>query len=465
MNIPLELKRPKAKSSVIMSRFSRNGVALKLYTGKTVKTGNWSKSKNEVLSGEVDHVIINKYLENWKKELSTIIESLEAEKTRLDNEEIQELIDKAMNRNIPKKAVSDPNQSENDKEIIVTDFISFMQWYIKKKKIKAREIQKLQQTRKLVIVGFNLITKKNLAEWEAKTIKEKSKSTLMPDFSLSFRKINLKFIEDFRDYLGKAQYTLKINGKEVLKNYKINYIDKQIKGLKQFIKAAIDPGKYVETFSWDSIPTEEIEVDSVITDFDEIQQVYDTKLTEQTEQKVRDKYIVNCFLGMRYGDFNRLDKHVFKTKTIKGKKYTVYSGRDQKTDSNIEFAIHPIAEAILEEYNFDLPKISAQEFNRVIKIVTAKAGLTELVRIREVRGNEKIFIDIPKNKLIGSHTMRRSFCTNFYVEGVPIQAIMSISGHSTEEEFLKYIKKKGVRVEVVADQICSIGAIKQKRAA
>ena len=465
MNIPLELKRPKAKSSVIMSRFSRNGISLKLYTGKSLKTANWSKSKSELLSGEANYEIINKYLETWKRELSTIIENLEAEKTRLDNEEIQELIDKAMNRNVPKKTIANPDENENEKEIIVRDFTSFMQWYIKKKKAKAREIQKLQQTRKLIIVGFNLITKKSLAEWEALSIKQKSRATLQPDFSLSFRKINLKFIEDFREYLGKAQYVVKINEKEVWKNYKINYIDKQIKGLKQFIKAAIDPGKYVQSFSWNSIPTEEIEVDSVITDFDEIQQLYDTKLTDPIEKKVRDKYIVNCFLGMRYGDFNRLDNHVFKTKTIKGKKYTVYSGRDQKTDSNIEFAIHPIAEAILEEYNFDLPKISAQVFNQVIKTVTFKAGLSGLVRIREVRGNEKIFLDIPKNKLIGSHTMRRSFCTNFYVEGVPIQAIMSISGHSTEEEFLKYIKKKGVRVEVVAEQILAIKGINHLKVA
>ena len=72
-------------------------------------------------------------------------------------------------------------------------------------------------------------------------------------------------------------------------------------------------------------------------------------------------------------------------------------------------------------------------------------------------------MDIPKYELMSSHTGRRSFCTNFYNEGVAIAAIMSISGHQTEKEFRKYIKKASVRLEIVAEQISAIKEVNFKR--
>ena len=44
-----------------------------------------------------------------------------------------------------------------------------------------------------------------------------------------------------------------------------------------------------------------------------------------------------------------------------------------------------------------------------------------------------------KHKLIGSHTCRRSFASNLYGK-LPNQTIMAITGHKSEEQFLRYIK-------------------------
>jgi integrase len=46
----------------------------------------------------------------------------------------------------------------------------------------------------------------------------------------------------------------------------------------------------------------------------------------------------------------------------------------------------------------------------------------------------------PKSNLIQTHTARRTFATNAYIQGIPINFIMSITGHKTEKEFRKYIK-------------------------
>jgi hypothetical protein len=42
--------------------------------------------------------------------------------------------------------------------------------------------------------------------------------------------------------------------------------------------------------------------------------------------------------------------------------------------------------------------------------------------------------------LIFSNLNRRSFCTNYFLAGKPIQNIMLYSGHKTEKEFCKYVR-------------------------
>jgi hypothetical protein len=347
------------------------------------------------------------------------------------------------------------------KGIAVSDFITFIDGYILPRKNRKREVQKLEQTKKLLLIGFDLISKKRLAQWEALSIKEKSQTILRGDKKLPFTSINLKFLERFRDFLLKYSYVTKVGGKEIVRHYKINYIDKLVKGLKQIVNAAIEEGLVVP-FRWTSLKAEDRQVDSVYTDFQEIQLLNDVHLANETDRIVRDKYVLNCFLGLRYSDLNKLEPHLFKMKTIAGQEFVIYSGRAQKTDHKVEFALHSSAVSILERYSYNMPKLCATEFNLRIKNVARKAGLTELERIREIRGTETIIQDVPKCDLLTSHVGRRSFCTNFYNEGVSIGAIMSISGHSTEKEFRKYIKKASVRIDVVAQQVFVIQGLAPK---
>jgi len=444
----LKLKRPNAIKSSLMTEFMKNGIPFKLYTGKTIHTKNWSTSKQVVLSGEENYDIINKYLDNWKNETNRIIETFQADKIRLTKDSIQLQLDKAFKKdNIEKR------------EDAINDFTSFMDFYLERKMDKKRNLQRLNQVKKHVLIAFNLISKSHLSEWQKLSSSEKSKTNLKADKKISFEDINLKFIERFREYMYTAKFTVCYKGNKVEKNYKINYIDKQIKTLKQIVTTSIESG-FVLPFTWHGIKSEKRDVDTIYTDFNEIQILFDEQLTKKTEMLVRDKYILNCFLGMRYSDLNKLEAHFFTKKNITGKEFIVYTGRAKKTDHKIEFAIHPIAQKILEKYDFNLPKLSAKEFNEVLKIVSHKAGLRGLERIREIRGHETIIRDIPKYELMSSHAGRRSFCTNFYNEGVSIAAIMSISGHQTEIEFRKYIKKTSVRLEIVAEQVFAIQGLK-----
>jgi hypothetical protein len=51
-----------------------------------------------------------------------------------------------------------------------------------------------------------------------------------------------------------------------------------------------------------------------------------------------------------------------------------------------------------------------------------------------------VVIDISKYKRLATHTARRSFATNLYLEGIPSATIMKITTHTTEKNFLKYIR-------------------------
>ena len=74
----------------------------------------------------------------------------------------------------------------------------------------------------------------------------------------------------------------------------------------------------------------------------------------------------------------------------------------------------------------------------------------KLVEIEETRGGRKQRRTVPKYELIQSHTARRSGFTNMYLAGIPSLDIMKISAHTTESNFLNYIR---VSKEETADKL------------
>ena len=72
------------------------------------------------------------------------------------------------------------------------------------------------------------------------------------------------------------------------------------------------------------------------------------------------------------------------------------------------------------------------------------ANVTDNHILRRTEGGKEVEYELPKYKLVSSHTARRSFCTNAYKSGIPIQDIMAISGHKTERVFLNYVKVEKV---------------------
>ena len=49
-----------------------------------------------------------------------------------------------------------------------------------------------------------------------------------------------------------------------------------------------------------------------------------------------------------------------------------------------------------------------------------------------------------------SHTARRSFATNAYAAGVPLQSIMTVTGHSREERLKTYLRLQDQEKGIIA---------------
>ena len=89
-------------------------------------------------------------------------------------------------------------------------------------------------------------------------------------------------------------------------------------------------------------------------------------------------------------------------------------------------------------------KISSNEtiYNELIKEVCRLACIDEVVsaNMRNKQTNRYEILEVPKYKAVSSHIGRRSFATNYYGE-INTALLISATGHSTEEQFLRYVDK------------------------
>lgn len=258
---------------------------------------------------------------------------------------------------------------------------------------------------------------------------------VMSDFigenvNLKFENIDYAFYEEFVSYLTK-------------KNYSINYISAHIKMLKVVMDYAtrIKVNTNIEFRDFPK-PTEEI--DNIYLTEDEINVIYNLELNGYLD-RARDLFIIGCCTGMRFSDFTQIRKENIKNGFI--------SITTQKTTERIIVPIHWMVDEIINKYDGDLPKaISNQKMNDYLKEIGEKAKINTKVTKTRTNGGRKVKTVYEKCKLITTHTARRSAATNMYKAGIPTLAIMKITGHRTEEAFLKYIKiSKEENAEMLAN--------------
>lgn len=176
------------------------------------------------------------------------------------------------------------------------------------------------------------------------------------------------------------------------------------------------------------------DTDAVYLTVKEIMKLYKYDFSANKKlENVRDLFVFGCFTGLRFSDYSNV-----KPENIISEDGEFFvKMRTKKTDDLVIIPTNPIILEIFEKYKHNpnrLPKsISIQKFNDYVKEACRVAGLVETGRLSKS-------MDLQLWESISSHTCRRSFASNYYLEGFPTIDLMKITGHTTERSFMKYIK-------------------------
>ena len=249
---------------------------------------------------------------------------------------------------------------------------------------------------------------------------------------VTFKNLNLKFYEEFMDYLSN-----KLVQRDGTIGLLTNSAGKVIKLLKAFVNYQI-ANKVIPPVDLSKFVVVTEETDAIYLNENELEIIYKLDLYENRDfEVVRDVFIVGCYTGLRYSDLSNLNSE----------NIDVASGnihiKQKKVHRAVTIPMLDYVPIILEKYNYMLPKIPQHKFNIAIKEIGKLANINIKVEIVNKKGNSRITAVYEKWELISSHTCRRSFCTNMFRSGFPAEELMKISGHKSSSAFMRYIKIDG----------------------
>ena len=179
---------------------------------------------------------------------------------------------------------------------------------------------------------------------------------------------------------------------------------------------------------------------SRITYFD-IDRFYSDRRSDfrETMRKVRDMFVLGCNLGQRHSDLVRIEPSCFDR--------NIFRITQQKTGNVATVDIDKFSLSakttyrILERYGHTAPyKATIGNYNYYLHILMRDVGLTDVVRVEERVNGVLVTENIPKWKMIASHTARRTFVTVNILRGKNIHAVKRCTGHSDLRHLEGYVR-------------------------
>lgn len=241
---------------------------------------------------------------------------------------------------------------------------------------------------------------------------------------LDFENVDFTFFNDFKTWLYAAP-----------REHSTNYAAKVVSVLRQFMKDAQRRGYHQKT-DYQNFTITKTKTTKIILSFDELEDLYNLDLTDNYRlEKVRDLFLIGAYTGLRFSDFTRIrPEHI---ETVEGEE--IISITTQKTGQMVSIPLFSIPKLLLNKYNFLAPKMSNQKMNDYLKELGQLVGLTGKIMVTGNKAGKRTDDVVEKWTKLTTHVARRSFATNFYMEGTPIIDLMQITGHTTERQFMQYI--------------------------
>ncbi len=415
------LKRPdieKQTAIMMVVRINKNEI-LKYYTRESIEPSNWDFEEKRAKEGV-------KYPEGWQ--INTRLE-----KFRLFfKSTFRKLVDE---KNMPTRTIIKSAMDREFFDFILNDgnLIDYFKHTIER-----------METNKLMTIHGKPYSIGTIKTYNT-SLKHLVDFGKISERKIDFDTIDMSFYYEYLDYF----YT---------NNYSTNGIYMPIKRLKQILRQAEEEGYHVNSaYKSKRFVTPLEQVDKIYHPESEIKRIYEYKYELfSNEDKIRDRYVIACYTGLRFSDYKEIKKeNIFKNEYGEFLRITA-----NKTGIKATIPLNFITKKILEKYNYELPRvISNQHFNDYLKQIGEDAEINEPVTIISTKGGKRIETTYKKYKLMQTHTARRSFATNLYLQGYSTIEIMKVTGHRTEHEFLKYIRISG---EEAAFKIASDPKFKQE---
>jgi integrase len=228
------------------------------------------------------------------------------------------------------------------------------------------------------------------------------------------------------------------------KNYANNTIPATFSVLKVWLNEAENEGLITDK-SFHNYRSKGTDVDNIYLTLSEIDKIYKLNIKQLMDNNIiaksskteitRDLFIISCYTGLRFTDLGLLNKGVW---DLVNNNLIIIPN---KTKDKVYIPLHKTVIELYNKYNGILPKpIDKSKANQQLHKLGKLAGIDSEVVIKEIKGGKVFYNKFKKYEKIGNHTGRRSYATNMYLTGAPTIGIMKITGHSTEINFMKYIK-------------------------
>ncbi len=347
-------------------------------TGIKLKPNEWGKGFPKSVSNTTG---VRKTLNNWKNEIDEFIEKTVKEKNRKPT---SYELSMSINNLIKGK----PQKNNKTIDQIIEDFIDEQKQQlsedtIRYKKIHLKHFSELINGKRRSLAD---LTDEVLADYRKKLIKESRENTTTNNY--------FKTIKSFINWLKKEEQ-VNIDYSESLKKQK------------------------------------ELEKNVIALNRNEIEILENAVGLPEHLQNQIDIFLFGCYTALSIGDIKKLNKDM-----IQGDYIVI---RRTKTEKPLKIPIIHEAKEILLKHDFQLPCISNNKGNENIKKAFKILGLDRKVTVSSKKNNLVIDSAKPLYEVISWHKSRKTAITTAINKGIPISAVMILSGHSKYETMKKYI--------------------------
>lgn len=148
----------------------------------------------------------------------------------------------------------------------------------------------------------------------------------------------------------------------------------------------------------------------------------------EVERFTKNVFLLCAYTGCRVTDYPLVTEANFYGNELR---FTA-----EKTKVSAKLPLHPLVPTLVKNLSeFNYADSIASIVGQYIKIICRKAGIKEVITLYQ-RGERKT---LPKWKFVATHTARRSFATNLYLDGYTIKQISGMMGHSNTTQTERYI--------------------------